>query len=183
MKIQLVNVLIAKSVLDTLLVGTIAVVVYLNAFPPTFHGWGEAVSRDRSITGWVVNDAEPWQRVEVQLFIDGKLAGAQAAQLSRPDVASAGWSKDEWHGYSFIVSELNAGRHEARVYAVHASGTRYTLQMLGDPITFEVTEDGSWKAFHAKAQRKTQSRKDKIQILLCGFASSFAPLREIVLAH
>jgi hypothetical protein len=69
------------------------------------------------------------------------------------------------------------------VYAVHASGTRYTLQMLGDPITFEVTEDGSWKAFHAKAQRKTQSRKDKIQILLCGFASSFAPLREIVLAH
>src|ERR1041385_6017494 len=174
MKIQLVNVLIAKSMLDTLLVGTIAVVVYLNGFPPTFHGWGDTVSRDRSITGWVVNDAEPWQRVEVQLFIDGKLAGAQVAQLSRPDVAAAGWSRDEWHGYSFIVSGLQTGTHEARVYAVHASGTRYTLQLLGDPIMFEVSQDGSWKAFHAKAQSKTPSRKDKPQILLCVFLGASA---------
>jgi hypothetical protein len=157
MKTQLVNVLIAKSVLDTVLVGTIAVVVYLNAFPPTFHGWGEAVSRDRSISGWVVNDAVPWQRVEVQLFIDGKLAGTQVAQLSRPDVAAAGWTKDAWHGYSFIVSDLSAGMHQARVYAVHASGNvgRYTLQLLGDPIKFEVSEDGSWKTFHATAQRRS----------------------------
>ena len=137
---KLVNLLIVKSVLDTVLVATIGVVVYLNAFPPTFHGWGEAVVQEKRIAGWVVNDADPWQRVEVQLFIDGKLVGTQLAQLSRPDVLAAGWSKDEWHGYSFGLSDLKPGIHEARVYAVHASGngTRFTLQLLGDPITFEL---------------------------------------------
>ena len=143
---RLVNLLIAKSILETILVGTIAVVVYLNAFPPTFHGWGEAVAGTKSISGWVVSDADPWRRVEVQLFIDGKLIGTQVAHLSRPDVVAAGWSKDEWHGYSFVIEGLAAGAHEARVYALHSSGagTRYTLQLLGDPIRFEVNPDGSW---------------------------------------
>jgi len=144
---QLVHLLIAKSVLDTILVGTIAVVVYLNAFPPTFHGWGEAVVESRSISGWVINDTDPWQRVEVQLFIDGNFAGRQAASLSRPDVHASGWSKDEWHGYNFAVSGLVAGVHEAKVYALHPSrnGARYTLQLLGDPIRFQVREDGVWR--------------------------------------
>jgi len=145
---RLVNLLIAKSILETILVGTIAVVVYLNAFPPTFHGWGEAVARSKSISGWAVNDADPWRRVEVQLFVDGKLIGTQVAQLSRPDVHAAGWSKDEWHGYSFVVDGLGPGTHVARVYAIHSSsnGARYTLQILGDRIRLEVSGDGSW--FH-----------------------------------
>jgi hypothetical protein len=136
---KLVNVLIVKSVLDTILVATIAVVVYLNAFPPTFHGWGEAVVQEKRIAGWAVNNADPWTHVEVQLFVDGKLVGTQSAALWRPDVLAAGWSKDEWHGYSFDVSDLKTGMHEARVYAVHASGNgaRYTLQLLGDPIRFQ----------------------------------------------
>lgn len=144
---RLVNVLIAKSVFETILVGAIAVVVYVNAFPPTFHGWGEAVIDSRRISGWAVSDADPWRRVEVQLFIDGKLVGTQASQLSRPDVAAAGWARDEWHGYSFAVGELAPGNHEARVYALHGSsaGTRYTLQLLGDSIRFEVNNDGSWQ--------------------------------------
>lgn len=171
---QLVNLLIAKSILETVLVGTIALAVYLNAFPPTFHGWGEAVPELQSISGWVVNDANPWQRVEVQLFIDGKLVGTQVAHLSRPDVSAAGWSKDEWHGYSFVVPGLSAGTHEARVYALHPSGNgaRYTLQLLGAPIRFEVGVDGSWQISTAKAQR----RKDEsvLRANLC----AFAPLRE-----
>src|SRR5678815_2883080 len=115
----LVNLLIAKSILETVLVGTIAVVVYTKVFPPTFKGW-------------VVDESEPWRRVEVQLFIDGKFVGTQVAQLSRPDVVAAGWGKDEWHGYSFVVSNLPEGGHEARVYAQHASGngSRFTLQLL-----------------------------------------------------
>src|ERR1043166_1953425 len=155
MKTRTVNFLIVKSVIDTVLVSTIAVVAYLNAFPPTFHGWGEAVVQEKRIAGWAVNDADPWQRVEVQLFIDGKFAGIQVAQLSRPDVVAAGWCKDEWHGYIFDVNDLVAGTHEARVYAVHSSGygARYTLQLLGDPIRFEVAQD-DWKRFHAKAQRE-----------------------------
>ncbi len=143
---KLVNLLVAKSILETVLVGTIAVAVYLSAFPPTFHGWGEAVAEARAISGWVVNDADPWRRVEVQLFVDGKFVGTQVAHVSRPDVVAAGWARDEWHGYSFVVPGLSPGPHEARVYALHASGggARYTLQLLGDPIRFQVKDDGSW---------------------------------------
>jgi len=144
---KLVNLLIVKSVLDTVLVATIAVVVYLNAFPPTFHGWGEAVVHEKRIAGWAVNDADPWRRVGVVLFINGKFVGSQLAESFRPDVAAAGWSKDEFHGYSFVISDLKAGTYEAKVYAVHSNGNgvRHTLQLLGDPIRFEVNEDGSWK--------------------------------------
>jgi hypothetical protein len=132
---QLVHLLIGKSILETILVGTLAVVVWTKAFPPTFHGWGEAVG-SQAIAGWAVNSASPWERVEVQLFIDGKLAGTQVAQLSRPDVAAAGWARDEWHGYNFVLTGVQAGNHEARVYALHRSGNRITLQLLGDPIPF-----------------------------------------------
>jgi hypothetical protein len=145
-KSRLVNLLIAKSILDTVLVGAIAVAVYLKAFPLTFHGWGEAVVESQRISGWAVNDADPWGRVNVQLFVDGQLIGTQVAHLSRPDVVAAGWSKDEWHGYSFVVSGLSAGMHEARVYALHSSrdAGRITLQLLGDPIPFEIGGDGRW---------------------------------------
>jgi hypothetical protein len=147
MKKQLVKLLIAKSILDTVLVGTIAVGFYLKAFPPVFHGWGEAVAASHTISGWAVNSSDPWRRVEVQLFIDGKFVGTQLAQQSRPDVLAAGWSRDEWNGYNFVVSGLSAGTHEARVYALHSSGNgaRYTLQLLGDPIRFEVDADGNWR--------------------------------------
>jgi hypothetical protein len=147
MKQQLVNVLIAKSVIETILVSTIAVAVYANAFPPTFHGWGEAVPETQTITGWAVNDSDPWQRVEVQLFIDGVFFRREVATHSRPDVVAAGWAKDAFHGYGFTTPKLPPGIHEARVYAIHPSrnGTRYTLQMLGDPIRFEVNADGTWK--------------------------------------
>jgi len=142
---KLVNLLLAKSIIETIFVGALAVVVYTKLFPPTFHGWGEAVVESRSISGWAVDNADPWRRVEVQLFVDGKLVGTQVAQLSRPDVVAAGWAKDEWHGYSFVVSGLSVGMHEARVYALHKSGERYTLRMLGDPIRFEVDINDSWK--------------------------------------
>ena len=134
---QLANLLIGKSILETIFVAALAVFVFLNVFPPGFKGWGEAVVETQSIAGWAVNDAEPWERVEVQLFIDGKLHGSQVAQLSRPDVSAAGWAKDEWHGYNFEIRDLEPGDHEARVYALHRSGERCTLQLLGDPVRFK----------------------------------------------
>lgn len=148
----LFNVLIGKAILEALLVGTIAVVFYVTAFPPTFHGWGEVLPDSRTISGWAVNNASPWDRVEVQLFLDGKFAASQIASLARPDVKSAGWSKDEFHGYSFQMASVGVGTHEARIYAVHGSGSgeRYTLQLLGDPMTFEVDPNGSWKQTQAK---------------------------------
>ena len=143
---KLINILIGKAVIETILVGALAVGFFVNAFPPTFHGWGEAVVAARSISGWAVNDASPWERVEVQLFIDDKLVEAQVASKSRPDVKAAGWARDEWHGYEFQVNGISPGAHTVCVYAVHKSGggSRYTLQLLGDRVYFKVSDDGNW---------------------------------------
>ncbi len=69
---SLVHVLIGKSVVETLLVGALAVFTYLTVLPPYFHGWGEITKT--GVAGWAVNNAEPWDRVEVQLYIDGRFS-------------------------------------------------------------------------------------------------------------
>jgi hypothetical protein len=139
---RLVQVLIGKSILETLLVGALAVVTFITFLPPYFHGWGEVT--ETGISGWAVNNALPWERVEVQLFVDGKFVGAAIANQSRPDVSTAGWAKDPWHGYTFPLKSLSIGDHVARVYAVHDSsaGARKSLQLLGDPISIVVKENG-----------------------------------------
>ncbi|MBC8029636.1 MAG: hypothetical protein H7Z16_05960 [Pyrinomonadaceae bacterium] len=143
---SLVHVLVGKSIAETLLVGALAVFTFMTVLPPYFHGWGEVT--ETSISGWAVNNAAPWDRVEVQLFIDGQFIAQNVANKSRPDVLAAGWSKDEWHGYMFPVSALSTGRHEARVYALHDSGkgTRKSLQLLGKPIPFLVDPNGKLAA-------------------------------------
>ena len=137
---KLVHMLIGKSIIETLLIGALAVVTFIMVFPPHFHGWGEVT--DEAIAGWAVNHAEPYQRVPVQLFINGEFVAADVADLSRPDVSAAGWARDPWHGYMFRLPSLPAGRHEARVYAAHDSGDgkRKSLQLLGSPLTFTINE-------------------------------------------
>jgi hypothetical protein len=139
---KLVHALVVKSLAEAILVGALAVAFYLSVFPPTFHGWGEV--SPHGVAGWVVNQAEPWERVEVQLFIDGKFIAAASASESRPDVVVAGWARDQWHGYNFSVSSLSQGAHEARVYALHQSGggVRQSLQLVGDPIRLNIAGDG-----------------------------------------
>ncbi len=139
----LLHVIIGKSIVETLLVGALAVFTFLNVVPPFFHGWGELA--DTRISGWVVNNAAPWDRVQVQLFIDGEFVANGVANESRPDVFAAGWSRDEWHGYAFAISSLKPGSHEARVYALHVSGggLRKSLQLVGDPIWFSVETNGT----------------------------------------
>lgn len=140
---SLVHVLIGKSILETLFVGGLAVFAFMTVFPPHFHGWGEVT--ESSISGWAVNNAAPSDRVEVQLFIDGQFVAQGVADRSRPDVLAAGWSRDEWHGYTFPITALTAGTYEARVYALHDSeaGERKTLQLLGTPLQFSVGTNGT----------------------------------------
>lgn len=135
---KLVHVLIGKSIIETLLIGALSVVTFITIFPPHFHGWGEVT--DKAIAGWAVNNVEPYERVAVQLFIDGRFVAAALADQARPDVSAAGWARDPWHGYVFTLPPLPPGRHEARIYAVHDSGDgkRKSLQMLGHPLTFTV---------------------------------------------
>ncbi|MGI8897210.1 MAG: hypothetical protein ACR2IB_02335 [Pyrinomonadaceae bacterium] len=139
---SLVHVLISKSIFETLLVVVLAVFFFLDAFP-RFQGWGEVTPH--AISGWVVNNRAPWHRVEVQLFVDDEFAGRAVANQSRTDVVAAGWSEDEWHGYTIPISSVQVGAHEARVYALHegGQGARKTLQLVGDPIRFLVSQDGT----------------------------------------
>lgn len=140
---RLVHILIGKSIIETLLVGALAVVTFMMVFPPYFHGWGEVTNN--GISGWVVNNASPWERVEVQLFVDGKFVSHAIADQSRPDVSAAGWAKDPWHGYSFRFTPLSLRYHEARIYALHDSGAgaRKSLQLVGEPILFFVDDNGT----------------------------------------
>ena len=138
---RLVHVLIAKSIAETLLVGALAVFAFSTVLPPYFHGWGEVT--EAGISGWAVNNASPWERVEVQLFVDGRFVASRVANESRPDVRNAGWARDEWHGYNFPVALPAGHNYEARVYALHGSNRlRKSLQQLGDPIFFTVNQDG-----------------------------------------
>ncbi len=141
-RFKLFRLLIAKGILEILFVGALAVTFFYVSFPPHFHGWGEATSD--SIAGWVVNESAPWDRVELQLFIDGKFVANGVANLPRPDVLAAGWSRDQWNGYQFRLPPLSEGVHEARVYAIHPSsaGIRRTLQQVGNPIRFVLNEKG-----------------------------------------
>lgn len=136
---RLTNFLIAKSIIEVLFVCTLAVGFYLTAFTPFFRGSLDAADA-RQIAGWVVNQAKPQSRVEVQLYIDGRFAGNSTADISRPDVKAAGRAEDESHGFVFDTPPLPVGEHEARVYAVHESGRgqRRTLQLVGKPLVFSV---------------------------------------------
>lgn len=140
---RLVHALIGKSIIETVVVGAIAVFTFMTVLPPFFHGWGEVT--ETGISGWAVNNASPWERVEVQLFVDGKFVADGIANNYRPDVSEAGWARDPWHGYTFAITSPMAtvpelSIHEARIYALHHSddGDRKSLQLLGSPILFAV---------------------------------------------
>jgi hypothetical protein len=150
---RLVHVLIGKSIVETLVVGALAVFTFITVLPPYLHGWGEVT--ESGISGWAVNNAAPWERVEVQLFVDGRFVADGVADKYRPDVSTAGWAKDGWHGYTFVVNSMSVGNHEARIYAVHDSGRggRKSLQLLGNPIWFSADKDGTLSSDSTRTQK------------------------------
>ena len=139
---KLVQLLLAKSAIEILLVASLTVGFFLMTFPH-FDGWGEATPR--AIEGWVVSQQHPEQIVEVQLFIDDRFIGSGLADRPRPDVVNAGKAKDERHGFSFEIPPLSQGYHVARAYAVHTSNhdKRKSLQLIGDPIPFDLDAQGN----------------------------------------
>ena len=151
---KLVQLLIAKSAIEIILVAGLAVGFFLITFPH-FEGWGEATPH--AIEGWVVSQQHPDQKVEVQLFIDDRFISSGVADRSRPDIVVAGKAKDEWHGFSFEIPTLNQGYHVARAYAVHSTlqGSRKTLQMIGDPIPFDLDAEGRARWLRTNSSKAT----------------------------
>jgi hypothetical protein len=136
---RLANVIIAKSIAEALLVSAFAVGFYYLAFNPHFRGSVDEAG-ERRIAGWVTDESRPAEHVEVQLYVDGKFVASRLADEVRPDIRAAGRAADERHGFTFPFPTREAGEHEARVYAVHASGdgARRTLQLVGRPVRFTV---------------------------------------------
>ena len=139
---RLTQLLIAKSVIEALFVGMVAVGFFYTAFSPHFRGWSD-VADARRVAGWAVNESVPGEPVEVQVYIDGRFAGDGFANLPRADVLAAGRSTTELCGFQLDTPKLAAGEHEARVYAVQesAGGTRRTLQQIGLPLRFRVSPE------------------------------------------
>ena len=128
---------IAALVSATLVVGALTLAARHTRFPPHFRGYGELTPRGE-VAGWAVNSARPAERVEVQLYVDGRFVAHQRAALPRPDVLAAGRSADEHCGYLFPLPPLPPGPHEARVYALHTArdAGQHTLQQLGHALRF-----------------------------------------------
>lgn len=140
---RLTNFLIAKSILEALFVGALAVAFYLLTFNPFFRGALDEAT-PQHVYGWAVDESSPARAVEVQLYIDGQFIAATEADLPRPDVLAAGRAEDELHGFSFITPTLKPGEHEARAFAVYAGKdeSRRALHQIGIARKF-VVEQGS----------------------------------------
>jgi hypothetical protein len=154
---RLTRYLIAKSIIEAILVGALAVGFYLTAFNPFFRGAVDEANAQH-VSGWAVNERAPDGRVEVQLYIDGRFVASRVADLSRPGVKDAGRARDEWHGFSFDTPPLDRGEHEARVYVVHESGegARRTLQLLGQPRRFSVDARRAESLLDSTMQKATE---------------------------
>ena len=114
----LVQILIAKSVAEALLVTAVAAGFYLTTTNSQLRGWLDQADA-HTISGWAVDGKSPATRVDVH-------------QAERSD--------DDWHGFVFKTPPLTRGEHEARVYALYrgSSSARRTLQLLGKPLRFSV---------------------------------------------
>ena len=136
----LTHVLIAKSVIDVLLIGVISVVSYYSAFSPSLRGSLDEAGPEW-IRGWVLDLSNTDSRIEVQLYIDGRFQESKLADFPHPNLVTLGMSPDDKHGFFFYTPPLEVGAHEARVYGVHESGRgeRRTLQQLGKPLTFQIS--------------------------------------------
>ncbi len=136
---KLIHLLISKSIAEALLVAAIAIGFYFATSNPDLRGVLD-VANAETVNGWAVDEARPWTRVEVQLFIDNEFVADKNAAEFRPDVHSAKRAEDDWHGFVFDTPPLPAGEHEARVYALlpNAAGTRRTLQLIGKPFRFHI---------------------------------------------
>jgi hypothetical protein len=136
---KLLQFLIAKSVIEALLVTVIGAGFYLLTTNPNLRGWLDQADA-QTVSGWVVDEKNAGTRVEVQLFIDDRFIENRLAADFRPDVHQARRAGDDWHGFVFKTPPLSQGEHEARVYAVHrgATASRRTLQIIGKPLLFRV---------------------------------------------
>jgi hypothetical protein len=138
---RLSQILIGKSLVETLFVAALLVSFSYTHFNPRLRGTLDAADA-RAVAGWVVDEAAPQRQVEVELYIDDHFVARRRAGESRPDVLAAGRAASAEHGYVFETPPLPAreGEYEARVFAVEtgADSSRHALVQVGDALKFRV---------------------------------------------
>ena len=87
-----------------------------------FQGSVEAVNC-KTISGWAYDGSDPDGAAKVQISVDGKAVGTATANISRPDLISAGYGNGK-HGFSFkLPAKLGGGAsHKIRAKIQGAPG-------------------------------------------------------------
>lgn len=141
---RLSQILIGKSLVETLFVAALIVYFSYSHFNPRLRGTLDAADA-RAVAGWVVDEAEPDRQVEVELYIDDHFVARRRAGELRPDVLAAGRALSAEHGYVFETPPLPAreNEYEARVFAAQAGGDakRRSLLQVGDALRFKIRPD------------------------------------------
>jgi len=99
-------------------------------------------ANDSRVTGWAYDLDAGTSPIDVHIYIDGVIAGAATANLSRPDIvgAASGAVNDANHGFNYSLPTLLAGTHRINVYAINTpSGTNPELP--GSPKTISVSSN------------------------------------------
>ena len=138
---RLLKAVVAKSFVEIILVCAVATLAAFSTFSPRLRGALDVADQTR-VAGWAVAPEAPDVALEVQLFIDEKLAASKLADEERIDLVSAGVASNPNHGFNFDLTRINLapGRHTAQVYALRpaAGANKILLPIAKRPRVFEV---------------------------------------------
>jgi len=139
---RLLKAVAAKTFIEILLVCVVATLAAFSTFSPQLRGAIDVADQSR-VAGWAYDPQSPEGAIEVQLFIDGKLAASKFADEKRNDLVESGVTPKPDHGFSFDLKMINLapGRHTAQVYALRpaAGANKILLPITQQPSGFEVS--------------------------------------------
>ena len=138
---KLLKAVVAKSFVEIVLVCAVATLAAFSTFSPRLRGALDVADQTR-VAGWAVAPEAPDVALEVQLFVDEKLAASKLAGEERRDLVSSGVTSNPNHGFSFDLTRIKIapGRHTAQVYALRpaAGANKILLPIAKRPRVFEV---------------------------------------------
>src|SRR5262249_1563261 len=126
---RLLKAIVAKSVIEIILVCVVATFTAFSSFSPRLRGDID-VANQRRVAGWVLAPEAPDVAIEVQLFVGEKLLASQLANEQRNNLVRYGLSPNPYHGFYFDLNRFNLapGRYTVQVYALReAQGSNKIL--------------------------------------------------------